>query len=667
MENQYKVKLERQRVHVEYECHLAKLKKDAVNLQQEIQRKAGKALIKKCQTLYQVELEQLRSYFTFHPELRLQASSFFAVPTRELPDDQRFIHRIWLGGIPPFEVSQAIDQWFCAIKAVQRQGVTAFRQILWVWEAGQMNEETHFNACQGSDPDQLGILVTPQGEMQINALSSLLTRYPGTAKALIFRLYEKGYYATLSDYFRLLILNRHGGVYMDADTLPYKPVGWFLLKPEIPDFLHLPVQGEEGVRLSCLNLYLDETGMIIAAKDDHSLKQISDELNEAYLRLPVRVPDKNIIWERQVFGLFYAIWRKHLSRTLISHDDFCQQFAVFTSGVKEAVPCGIKGMRLLEDIITGEKRPLSAEESVSYQRAVTQLSAQGWTLTNPLLLSHYAEVYDLDEHPRIAYSLQMRSEVEHFHYYSVLSEDRDLDRVNALFGRYLLARNQQAIDAGNFWQPVLHWRQGEDVSREEQPFTPAALIFIRGEESTSQQRNQMAKLIFSTSYLEYCSVGNPAGLDIVALQRAQNIEPWLAFTTLVCTPEEEFAGFFISGLTRDLERQKVPSLYREEIHQLDRNYQEFVASHSQPGDYFIASLALEPLQRGKGYFQQMLKEIYCHAGLLDAKRITLCCWERSDARLNWHRQGFRQKASLKSCQPLFGDQVIFMESEVKSF
>lgn len=50
-----------------------------------------------------------------------------------------------------------------------------------------------------------------------------------------------------------------GGMYMDIDTLPHRSATFFLLKPEVPDYLQLLPNGEVS-HVSGLNLFLDETG-----------------------------------------------------------------------------------------------------------------------------------------------------------------------------------------------------------------------------------------------------------------------------------------------------------------------------------------------------------------------------------------------------------------------
>jgi len=640
---------------LEYEYTINKLKFDYCRLQEQRATKEGDP---QQQQDFLQDVKALRELLFKVPELATLVSSFFAVPTYELPAEQRVIHRIWLGGLPPPKVDEAVRQWFSAIDHVpDRKKV--FRQILWVWDKEQIAADPRFRGRQTKDPVHLGEIVTAAGSMQVNALQSLLARYPGSNEEFIHQLHQQHYYATLSDYFRLLILLQYGGVYMDADTLPYKPASWFLLRPELPAIKHFPAQKPTGAWLSWLNLFLDETGMIMAAKGEPALADIFTRLNQAYAGFHQRIAPKNPRLERRIFEFFYAIWREHWGMTFISHEDFCQRYAVFWREKTEAVLCGVRGMRLLEDIISGEHRPLSTSEKRSYQRAVSQLEAVCWKLSDPLMLERYCEVYSRMEVPRMAYSLQMRSDVEHFHYYGVLSTDPVLDRVNGLFEAYLLEKNRRAIDAGGFW-PF----PGSVSAIASQGKETDVVSFAAGRESSEEDRNRMARLIFSTSYLEYCSVANPQQMDIVSLQRAQNIDPWLDFITLVLKPNAAFAGFFTAGLMSRFKQAPTVYLYREEMRLLDREYDLFVAKNSRDNDYFIASLALEAAERGKGYFPLMLDYIEAEAGRAGATRITLCVWESARAFALYQQWGFRQSDSSDRWQSLFADRLHFLTKDI---
>ncbi len=204
-----------------------------------------------------------------------------------------------------------------------------------------------------------------------------------------------------------------------------------------------------------MNLFLDETGMLIAKKNDAALRVIQRNVNLAYAGIDGEIPRSCPQFEAQLFGQFYAEWKKNLGVTLLSHAEFYQRYCVLYDGAREAVAGGIRGMRLLDDIITDMHIPLSDEERRAYARCVARLDEIDWQLDDPLRLPDIVDVFDIEEVPRMAYAAQLRADIEHFHYYSVLSDDPQLDRVNAVFCRYLLAHRSQHIAAGNFWRPTV--------------------------------------------------------------------------------------------------------------------------------------------------------------------------------------------------------------------
>ena len=63
----------------------------------------------------------------------------------------------------------------------------------------------------------------------------------------------------------------------------------------------------------------------------------------------------------------------------------------------------------------------------------------------------------------MAYAPQLRAQPESCNYYSFLSQDQMLDRVNALFAAYLLARNADRILGGDYWCPTRGSGQREHV------------------------------------------------------------------------------------------------------------------------------------------------------------------------------------------------------------
>ncbi|AXF75240.1 hypothetical protein SY86_00945 [Erwinia tracheiphila] len=56
----------------------------------------------------------------------------------------------------------------------------------------------------------LGEMALEKGTLQVNSLLRLLNKVVGYDGQFLGQLYQQGYYATLSDYFRLLILIEYG-------------------------------------------------------------------------------------------------------------------------------------------------------------------------------------------------------------------------------------------------------------------------------------------------------------------------------------------------------------------------------------------------------------------------------------------------------------------------
>lgn len=444
---------------------------------------------------------------------------------------------------------------------------------------------------------------------------------------------------------------------MDIDTIPHRSATLFLIKPELPDYLQFLAEDEVS-HVSWLNLFLDETGMIISRKGDMSLCQMLAGLDQIYAAESGEVPDKNSVYERKLFDPFYQLWSRHIGRSFLSHDLFCQDYGVHYDAYPQAVTCGIRGMRLLEDVITNERLPLSQEEQRSYLQCISRLGQVDWRLDQPLDLARYAEIFTVDEVPRMAYPAQIRSDIDHYHYYSVLSHDRRLDRVNQLFGEYLIADNRRQITAGNYWCQTTG---GGDAVLSE----PGGTVhFLPGRQASEADKTRMAKLIFSTSYLEYCSVGNRAGLDLVSLQQAQNIEPYLDLITVAYDRRGTFVGFFNAATVSELYGVKADYHYRDEVKPLDEAYDHFVQSLCTEDDYFICSLAIESQFRGQGNFNPMFALIKQQADRHQAKNIVLCVWQSSEASQIYLNKGFRVRGVFDQAWSLFFDRLLFLEYEL---
>jgi len=656
--------LENSLYQVEFEKRIKSLKIDFMNLQKYIQKNREESKERKNQ--FHSQLEGFRTWVSKHNDkLDInQCSSLIAVPSQILEESEKLIHRIWMGGGLPETTKKAMVQWDLAISAIND---TAYKSILWVWDAEQLSNDPHFIATGGAGDHTLGSYVFDEHVSHVNSLSSLLSFNAKAYVSAVSLLHDNCYYATLSDYFRFLIMIEFGGIYMDSDTIPYKPATTFLAKPEMPNYCHY-VQDDAGEwevhHLNWMNLFLDETGLIVAKKNNHSLRDILNKLHQQYICLPEDMPHRNRAFELSVFELLYDEWKQHIGCSFISHDELTQTYSVLFNHQTEPVLCGMRGMRLTHDIITGIYFPLDKNEGQSYDSCIANLQNVNWTLDNPLELAKMGDVYAVDEVPRMAYPLQLRSDIKHYHYYNVLSNDNNLDRVNDVFGDFMLANNYQAIELGEYWHEV------NSVSAFNAPFlSPAsrlmarrAVKFLPGELTSNTDRHQMAKLIFETSYLEYCSAGNTLGLNLIELQKKQNIEPYLSLLQGIYDYQSDnvFLGFVIAGTSTQYDEIDSQYYYRDEMKVVDKAYDDFVMSNLQDSDYFISTVALTHNARGKGIFSQVLKKIKNEALSHDCKRVVLTVYESSDALAIYQKIGFEIIDTFDYVENIFFDKVCFL-------
>jgi GNAT superfamily N-acetyltransferase len=378
-------------------------------------------------------------------------------------------------------------------------------------------------------------------------------------------------------------------------------------------------------------------------------------------------------FESRLFGQFYTEWKKNLGRTFLSHAAFYQRYSVLYHGSKEAVVGGIRGTRLLVDIITDIHIPLSEEEKRAYAHCIARLDEVNWRLDDPLDLVDIVDVFSIEEAPRMAYPAQLRAEIEHFHYYSVLSDDAQLDRVNAIFCRYLVAHNSKNIAAGRFWRRTVGRHGAGAMAPPPGPapdydghaglLSHAPVRLVPGALLGEETRDRMAKLLFSTSYLEYCSFGNKLNVQFVELRRRQNIDPYLEHSHGLHDEEDNFIGFFTAATMADFAACGAVSYYRDDMKALDDAYDQFVLEHSRADDCFVSSLAIDEKYRGRGLFNQMLNEIKSLSSRKRCERITLAVWEKSDALQIYLRKGFKIAGTFDYAFSIFYDRLHFLAYE----
>ena len=183
-----------------------------------------------------------------------------------------------------------------------------------------------------------------------------------------------------------------------------------------------------------------------------------------------------------------------------------------------------------------------------------------------------------------------------------------------------------------------------------------SLAFVPGTEVPDADLDRIAGLLFATSYLEYCSAGNRLGLPLRALQRRQNVDPYLRHIRALYD-DGRFAGFFNAATPAQYAAVGAPSYYRDEVRAMDAAYDEFVDTHVRDGDLFVASLALEPAARGKGMSAVLLDEIGRTARRARCARLVLTVWESSPAMALYLRRGFVPCGSFSYAWPLFFERL----------
>lgn len=183
---------------------------------------------------------------------------------------------------------------------------------------------------------------------------------------------------------------------------------------------------------------------------------------------------------------------------------------------------------------------------------------------------------------------------------------------------------------------------------------------VDGARASAAERRRMATLLFSTSYLEYCSVANKRGLHCVDLQQRLNIEPFLAHARVLADATRRLAGFYIAAPVSELARVQAERAYRDEMQALDDAYEAFVAAHTAADDYFVASLAIEPGDRGRGLFHRLFDDIATRARDAGSPRVVLAVWESNAALALYRRKGMRTLARFDAAWPLFFDRLVLL-------
>jgi len=178
--------------------------------------------------------------------------------------------------------------------------------------------------------------------------------------------------------------------------------------------------------------------------------------------------------------------------------------------------------------------------------------------------------------------------------------------------------------------------------------------------ASAAERRRMATLLLSTSYLEYCSAANKLRLHCVDLQQRLNIEPFLDHARLLADDARRLAGFCIAAPRCELARVETERPYRDEMQALDDAYEAFVGAHTTDQDWFVASLAIEPHERGRGLFHSLFDDSVARARHAGCARVVLAVWESNAALALYRRKGMRTLARFDVAWPLFFDRLALL-------
>lgn len=470
---------------LEYEALMKKLKSDFLACKkwelycglQYVSQHNGHAWLRTLQERYRAHLAELQQQVHQHFHLfdARRTSSLLGIPTRQMDDSERLIHRIWMGGSLPPVAAQAVNQWQAAIDDVMPAEDFRYNFKLWVWDGAQLRDDPAFTPDAGADY-QLGHYAAGRHVHRVCSLEGLAARLVPAQLPLLRKLHTQRYFVNLADFFRLLILQEDGGIYVDVDTMPYKSATIFLAKPEVPDYPHFRRDARTGKLRRCvvswMNLINDENGVLVAKKNDPSVRAIVRQMCSTLLALPSEVPDKRLQpqaarrYATALHDATYGVWKQSLGESLLSYDAIAQAHSVLHEAQTETMISGVHGMRLVVDAFTNAPVPLDADERRSYEACIATLEARGWQLEDAMELERLVHICRSEEVPRMAYAPQLRAEPASCHYYSFLSDDEKLDRVNALFGAYLISKNAAHIERGNFWRKTRGHAHTEGVRQQ---------------------------------------------------------------------------------------------------------------------------------------------------------------------------------------------------------
>ncbi|WP_160716922.1 GNAT family N-acetyltransferase [Chitinophaga solisilvae] len=609
--------------------------------------------------------QQIRSQIkTYRREFDLdEISSIFAISTTRIEDLN--LHRIWLGGDLSDSCRQAIYQWELLNQHLRQQHQKSMQSYLWVWDEEQLLNSPHFIADSTAFPRDavVGAYCFGPVKLWVRSLSVILKRERPHLWERLQLLYAGGYYVNLSDYTRFFILEKEGGIYIDADTIPHRYTALMLRFPEVP----------ADTTLSCLNSFRDEDGFILASPGDPFMRDMRKHL-EAH----VAGIEKEMLQdaahretvERNFFNSFYEIWSTALTRRILDYSTFFDRYSILGPMEREELPIGIFGMRVLFEARLGNQLvPLTAGEQAHYDTVIQRLEQTGWSLPNALDLEKHISLLHHEERLRVVYFTQLRNTDDLFNYYSVNSKDPQLDKVNNLFARYMIARNTAQIRQGNFWYPQEDVPvEGRNASRRKKA---QQVFWIKGNRAAEDDQIRLGKLLYSTGYyIDYYSYRNKPGYNFETLYRKQNVEPFLPQFELCYNADGEWIGAFRPEVLSAQESNEVSIKgdfhYRDEMREVEENYLRFLRLHQQEGDCAIHSVIIDPRFQGQGYFHAMLQHMLQTARQRQCRRLTLTVWENNPASRLYQHLGFVCQGGSDHLYPLFFDRLLFLTLDLKA-
>ncbi|WP_447887051.1 glycosyltransferase [Serratia fonticola] len=602
-----------------------------------------------------------------------EVSSLLAIPSQKLSGEEFIVHRIWLGGMIQESTHMSIKQWGNALDFISEKIDVNYKSILWVWEEDQLKDDPCYGNEKNDDKYTIGTYYYMGGTLAVNSLQKFISIHHEEKKSIYAKLCSSGLYSVLSDIFRISILNELGGIYIDCDTMPYKGITRLLLKPEVPNYFKYHVTSSDGLiksKISWMNFYKDENGALISKRKNPALARALNEIDVVLSQHYVYYMENEINNEmfKELHSAIYKIWRKQLGYSLISQCDVEQKYSTLPLLEKEEIILGVNGARITNNHIDKVYLPLNEAEQIAYRECVKKINNINWSLSLARNLDEYVKIQYEMERPRVLYHPQLRHSIYHMNYYSFMSNDKNLDLLNNLYCHYMLGKNNEKISMGNYWvvpgdrKNIIKENYKSNVFSSK--FSEKTQL-ISGEDITENHLNSMARMIFSTSYLEYCSHSNKLKSSFTELQKKQNIIPFKSLTKVLINQDGEVLAFFTSGKKKDFEAIQTSSFYRDEMELMDKKYDFFIDENIKDSDFFISTLSVSPQYRNMGVFNYLLREIKNIALNSNSTSISLTVWENSEALGIYMKKEFKIRGYSDFAYPVFFDRILFLSLDLK--